>query len=78
MLGWEVLAKFPESLEDLVRFHLIVLTGVDSDLLILYPYERSLRAAQFQRFLDLHGRLYRAPPWRLQFGMSTARPHLMR
>jgi uncharacterized membrane protein len=53
MPGWDVLSKFPESLDDLGRYSVIILTGVDSDSLVLYPYERSMRAPMGPNRLQL-------------------------
>jgi len=44
LTGWDALAKFPETPEALHEFDVVVLSDVDSDSLVLYPDERTLRA----------------------------------
>jgi uncharacterized membrane protein len=44
MTGWDALAKFPETPEDLKAFDVVMLSDVDSDSIVLYPTERSTRA----------------------------------
>jgi uncharacterized membrane protein len=44
MTGWDALAKFPETPEDLKAYDVVILSDVDSDSLVLYPPERSSRA----------------------------------
>lgn len=42
MTGWDALAKFPEALQDLGHYDVILLSDVDSDSLVLYPVDRLL------------------------------------
>lgn len=44
MTGWDALAKFPETPEALAAYDVVILSDVDSDSLVLYPPERSMRA----------------------------------
>ncbi len=44
LTGWDALAKFPETPEDLKAYDVVILSDVDSDSLVLYPPERATRA----------------------------------
>jgi uncharacterized membrane protein len=44
MTGWDALAHFPETVERIQRYDVIFLSDVESDALVLYPMERSMRA----------------------------------
>jgi len=44
LAGWDALAKFPETPEELRAYDVIIRSDVDSDSLVLYPPERSNRA----------------------------------
>ena len=44
MTGWDALARFPETLDAIQQYDVIFLSDVESDALILYPMERSMRA----------------------------------
>lgn len=44
LTGWDALAKFPETPEAIHRYDVIFLSDVESDSLVLYPVERSMRA----------------------------------
>jgi uncharacterized membrane protein len=44
MTGWDALARFPETPEAIAPYDVIFLSDVESDALILYPMERSMRA----------------------------------
>lgn len=44
MTGWDALARFPETPEALAAYDVVILSDVDSDSLVLYPPERSMRA----------------------------------
>lgn len=44
LTGWDALAKFPETTESIDRYDVIFLSDVESDSLVLYPVERSMRA----------------------------------
>ena len=44
MTGWDALARFPETPEAIQRYDIIFLSDVESDALVLYPTDRSMRA----------------------------------
>lgn len=44
MTGWDALARFPETPEAIGQYDVIFISDVESDSLILYPAERSMRA----------------------------------
>jgi uncharacterized membrane protein len=44
MTGWDALARFPETPEAIGKYDVIFLSDVESDALVLYPMERSMRA----------------------------------
>ena len=44
LTGWDALAKFPETMEVLGQYDVVFLSDVESDSLVLYPVERSMRA----------------------------------
>ena len=44
LAGWDALAKFPETMEVLGQYDVVFLSDVESDSLVLYPVERSMRA----------------------------------
>lgn len=41
--GWDVVSKFPETPEALSQYHVLILSDIDSDSIVLYPVERSTR-----------------------------------
>lgn len=43
MAGWDVLSKFPESVEELGRYDVLILSDLDSDSIVLYPNDRATR-----------------------------------
>ena len=44
MTGWDALARFPETREAIGQYDVVFLSDVESDALILYPMDRSMRA----------------------------------
>ncbi len=44
LTGWDALAKFPETPENLSPYDVVILSDVDSDSLLLYPAARATRA----------------------------------
>jgi uncharacterized membrane protein len=44
LTGWDALAKFPETPQDLRRYDVVILSDVDSDSLVLYPEARMSQA----------------------------------
>lgn len=44
MTGWDALAKFPETPKAIGQYDVIFLSDVESDALVLYPMERSMKA----------------------------------
>jgi uncharacterized membrane protein len=44
MTGWDALSHFPETDEAIQKYDIIFLSDVESDALVLYPTDRSMRA----------------------------------
>ena len=44
MTGWDALARFPETRDAIGQYDVVFLSDVESDALILYPMDRSMRA----------------------------------
>jgi uncharacterized membrane protein len=43
LAGWDVLARFPETPQDLRLYSVVILSDIDSDSLVLYPADRLFR-----------------------------------
>ena len=44
LTGWDALARFPETPEAIGRYDIVFLSDLESDSIVLYPMERSMRS----------------------------------